>query len=294
MGPDVRHLLRFLRVPVLRYLDWSWPTSPQRPVAARRPFTTIAVVSLLNHVGRTTLCANFAAALGRAGWRAAAFDLDPRATLTAQLSKRPEVREIGFESHDEPASAGLVHWVGHDVGFVPFGQHPAATMELLSSECDVVVLDVPAGDNPTLHQALAEADEVVVVLRPDAESVHAVPTTEALLGRHRMRSWHRAAARYVVNGLDARRGADRESLAALRDLLGGRLCEPPIQEDRAAREALALGRFVDEQAPASQTVRDIAVIAREVIAAEAPSRGDHAQRTPVRPEKVAAKHVRAR
>jgi cellulose synthase operon protein YhjQ len=294
MGPDVRHLLRLLRVPAFRYRDWGWAASRRRPIAARRPFTTIAVVSVLQHVGRTTLCANFAAALGRAGWRAAAFDLDPRATLTTHLSKRPEVREIGFESHDEPASAGLVHWVGQDVGFVPFGQHPAATMELLASECDVVVLDIPAGDNPTLQQAIAEADEVVVVLRPDAESLQAIRPTEALLSKHRMRSWRRAPARFVVNGLDARRGADRESLMVLRDLLGRRLLEPPIQEDRAAREALSLARFVYEQAPASQTVRDIAEIAREVIAAEAPSRGDHAQRTSVRPDKVPAKHVRAR
>jgi cellulose biosynthesis protein BcsQ len=294
MGPDVRHLLRFLRVPAFLYRDWSWSTSPERSVAAERGFTSIAVVSLLQHVGRSTLCANFAKALGRAGWRAAALDLDPRGTLGASLSKRPEIREIGFEPHEESASAGLVHWVGPDVGFVPYGQHPATSLDLLSSECDVAILDVPAGPGSALQQALAEADEVVVVLRPDHESVEAVRPTEALLQQHRMRSWHRATARYVVNGLDARRASDRASLATLRELLGARLLEPAIQEDRAAREALPLGRFIDEQAPASQTAEDVAEIAGQVIAAEAPSQRDRAQRTKVRSGKVPAKHVRAR
>jgi chromosome partitioning protein len=294
MGPDVRQLLRFLPVPAFHYRDWGWPAPPERPAVQRQAFTTVAVVSLLPHVGRTTLCANLAAALAQRGWRAAACDLDPRGTLGSHLSRRPEVREIGFEPHDEPASAGLVHWVGQDIGFVPSGQHPAASMEQVAAECDVAVLDVPAGVGPTLQQAISLADEVVVVLRPDAESVEAVRPTEALLQRHRMRSRRRAAARYVVNGLDARRAADRKSLSTLRGLLGARLLEPPIQEDRAAREALALGRFIVEQAPASQTLQDIAEIARQVIAAEAPSHRDRAQRQPVRPGKVPAKHVRAR
>src|SRR5207249_709844 len=47
MGPDVRHLLRLLRVPEFRYRDWSWSTSPKRPVVPSRPFTTVALVSLL-------------------------------------------------------------------------------------------------------------------------------------------------------------------------------------------------------------------------------------------------------
>lgn len=294
MGPDVRHLLRFLRVPALHFRDLSWPARPERAPVHRGAFTTVAVVSLLPHVGRTTLCANLAAALAQRGWRAAACDLDPRGTLGSHLSKRPEVREIGFEPHDEPASAGLVHWVGQDVGFVPFGQHPAASMEQLAAECDVAVLDVPAGIGPTLQQAISEADEVVVAVRPDAESVEAVRPTEALLERHRMRSLRRAPARYVVNGLDARRAGDREALSALRGLLGARMLEPPVQEDRAAREALALGRFIVEQAPASQTLQDIAEIARQIIAAEAPPHRDRAHRQPVRPGKVPAKHVRAR
>ena len=293
MGPDVRQLLRFLRVPEFRYRDRSWPASPKRPVAASRPFTTVALVSLLRHVGRTTLCVNLAAALGRAGWRAAAFDLDPQGTLATCLAKRPEIREIGFDAQDEPASAGVVHWIDQDVGFVPFGQQPAFSVDLLAAECDVAIVDVPAGRGPALQQALSDADELVVVLRPDAESVQAVRPTEALLARQRQ-SWHRGNGRYVVNGFDARRTADRRSLAALRDLLGARLLEPPIQEDRAVRDALALGRFIDEQAPASQTAHDVAEIARQVIGAEAPARRDHAQREPVRTGKVPAKHARAR
>jgi cellulose biosynthesis protein BcsQ len=291
MGPDVRHLLRFLRVPGFRYRDWGWPELQWRSGAPpRRAFTTIAVVSLLPGVGRTTLCANLAARLAQRGLRSAAFDLDPRGTLGAQLAKRPG---IALERPDDPGPARLVRWVAENVGFVPSGNDPALAMELLAAECDVAVLDVPAGISLTLQQALSEADELVVVLRADPESVQAVRPTEALLARHRMKSWRRTGARYVVNRFDARRRTDRESLAALRELLGPRLLHPPIQEDRAVGDALRLGRFIDEQAPASQVVGDIAEIARQVIRADrALQRSDRRRSRPVRRSKVRAKNAR--
>lgn len=288
MGPDVRHLLQFLRVPSFRYRDWSWPASPRQPATvSERPFTSVAVVSLLPRVGRTTLCANLAAALARRGFRAAAVDLDPRATLGTALSRRTEVREI--ELHDD-AGPGLVHWVGQDVGFVPFGPQLASSLPALGAECDVAFLDVGTGNGSTLRQALTAVDEIVAALRPDAESVDAVRPTEALLEQHHVR----ARARYVVNGFDARRRADRDSLARLRELLGPRLLDPPVQEDRAAREALGHGRFLDEQAPASQTAEDVAEIGRQVIAAETPPPRDHARRQTVRPGKVPIRNVRSR
>jgi cellulose biosynthesis protein BcsQ len=291
MGPDVRHLLRFLRVPGFRYFDWSWPELRTRSgVAPRRAFTTVAVVSLLPGVGRTTLCANFAAALAQGGLRAAAFDLDPHAALGTQLAARPGTP---VDHIDDPGAARLVRWVAENVGFVPFGREPALAMELLAAECDVAVLDVPAGISLTLQQALSEADEVVVVLRADRESVDSVRPTEALLARHRMKSWRRTGARYVINRFDARRSSDRESLAALRDLLGTRLLSPPVQDDRAVPTALPLGRFITEQAPASRVVRDIAELARQLMRAEGPlHRSDRATSKPVRRRKVRAKHVR--
>jgi cellulose synthase operon protein YhjQ len=289
MGPDVRHLLQFLRVPSFRYRDWSWFTSPRQPADVQeRAFTSVAVVSLLPRVGRTTLCANLAAALARRGFRAVAVDLDPKTTLGSSLSKRTEIREIGFDANDP--DAGLVHWVGQDVGFVPFGPQLASFVQTLPAECDVAFLDVGAGSGPTLQQALFAADEVLVVLRPDAENVDALRPTEALLEQHRVR----ASARYVINGFDARRAADRDTVSRLRELLGARLLDPPVQEDRAAREALGLGRFLDEQAPASQTAHDVVEISRQVIAAQTPPPRDHPRRPTVRPEKPPGKNVRSR
>jgi chromosome partitioning protein len=259
-------------------------------VAPRRAFTTVAVVSLLPGVGRTTLCANLADALARRGLRAAAFDLDPRAALGTQFAARAGAPP---ERIDDPGPARLVRWVAENVGYVPFGRDPAMAMEQLAAECDVAVLDVPAGISVTLQQALSEADEVLVVLRADRESVDAVRPTEALVSRHRMKSWRRTGARYVVNRFDARRSADRESLAALRALLGSRLLAPPIQEDRAVPDALPLGCFIIEQAPASQVVQDVAELARQVMRADVPpQRGDRAASKPVRRRKVPATNAR--
>jgi len=186
---DVRNLLRLLRVPGFGYRDFVAPGAPApvRTRDRREGLATVALVSLVPEVGRTTLCANLRDALSRAGARVGAVDLDPRATLTAAF--------------------------GAD------GQEPAACIEQLASERDLLLLDT---GSPPPEDVLVEADDVIVVARADARSLQAVAPMEELLVRTRMRSWRRSRARWLVNAFDARRRSDRECLAALRRTLGTR------------------------------------------------------------------------
>jgi len=229
LSPDVRNLLRHLRVSDLVYRDFASPGWAPRRTERRQRFVTVALVSLVPSVGRTALCANLAAALGRRAVRAALADVDPRSTLATRF---------GADGRDAPSC-----------------------IDRLENERDVLLVDTGA---PPPHDALAEADEVLVVARPDAASLASVAAMEALLLRTRMRSWRKSRARWVVNAFDGRRKADRESLAALRRQLGDRVLGTVVQEDRALRDAFAAGRLVHEVAPGSQVVADLDALAQEI------------------------------
>ena len=192
-------------------------------------------------VGRTALCANLARAIEEQGGRAATVDVDPRAVLASTF--------------------------GAD------GRDPSACIEQLAAERDVLLVD---SGTPPPEDVLSEADELLVVARPDAGSLSAVPQMEALLVRTRMRSWRKPRARWLVNAFDGRRRADREALAALRRGLGARVLQTVIQEDRALSDAFAAGFVVHDAAPGSQVAADLEALAQELqIAGRARER--HAQ-----------------
>lgn len=245
LSPDVRQLVRSLHVAKFRYRDFAArPSAPSRLERAGAP-AIVALVSVVPGTGRTTLAANLTRAFARRGWRSAAFGLDPKADLDRHFG--PALEE-----------SGLVRWRSRDVGYVPFGRHPALALDALGAECDAILVDTPLLPG---QDALTEADEVLVVCAADGASCLAVPRMEDLLAQSRMRAWRRTPARYVVNRFDARRPADREALATLRRALGPRLLHPPVHED--AR--LARGGLVFEAAPDSQVAADLAALARALL-----------------------------
>ncbi|TMB06892.1 MAG: ParA family protein, partial [Deltaproteobacteria bacterium] len=83
MTPDVRNLLRHLRVPGLAYRDFgaAAPGSIRR-TQQRQGLVTVGLVSLVAGVGRTALCTNLVRAFARQGTRAGVIDVDPQGTLT--------------------------------------------------------------------------------------------------------------------------------------------------------------------------------------------------------------------
>jgi cellulose biosynthesis protein BcsQ len=230
LTPDVRNLLRQLRVPGLAYRDFGAAASSSiRRTEYRQGLTTVALVSLVPSVGRTALCANLVRAFERGGARAGAVDVDPRAVLTQSFSAE--------------------------------GNEPSACIERLSAERDVLLVDT---GSPPPADVLSEADELLVVARADAASLAAVGPMEALLVRTRMRSWRKPRARWLVNAFDGRRRPDRDVLAALRRALGARVLGTVVQEDRALRDAFSARRLVYDVAPGSQVAADLDALAREL------------------------------
>ena len=230
MTPDVRNLLRHLRVPGLAYRDFG-AASPGsiRRTERRQGLMTVALVSLVPSVGRTALCANLVAAFSRAGARAGAVDVDPKGTLSASFGSE--------------------------------GRDPSACIERLAMDRDALLVDT---GSPPPSDVLSEADELLVVARADPASLAAVAPMEALLVRTRMRSWRKPRARWLINAFDGRRRTDRESLAQMRRTLGARVLEIVVQEDRALRDAFLARKLVHDTAPASQVVADLDALAREL------------------------------
>jgi len=187
MTRDVQHLLRTLDVPRFRYRDFHGARR-ERPAPHRA--LTLAVTAVARGAGRTIIAANLAEALSRKRLRVSVFSLDPE-------SARPPSGRFAA---------------------VAFGAPPERR------SIDVALLDLPLQASAA---PLADADEVVVVVRPGEE----IDSLESALMRLRP-AWRRAPARYLLNQFDAVVAEHREVLRSLRARLGPRLLEPPVHFER--------------------------------------------------------------
>lgn len=227
MASDVRRLLRTLHLQAFNYRDFTAARrSPGRRPGRDGPLS-IALVSLVPSVGRTTICANLRESFLRRGISAAAIDLGESGRLTA-----------GYGSE------------GRDTG---------ALWDALAS-FRVVLLDT---ETPA-DEVVAEADEVLVVVRAATAVRSPLDGAEALLARTRP-GWTRPRGRFLINAYDARRERDRGVAEALRKRFGTRVMQTFVHEDAAVRDATSTSQLVADVAPASQVVHDLAAISRELI-----------------------------
>lgn len=239
---------------------------------------TIALMSLKGGTGKTTVTANLASALARADHACLAVDADPQDALGLHFGMAP------------CGGAGLLSSVvaaveGAEVPYVPFGRCPPAALpeveatlaadpgwlarrieSVAPSGCRAVLVDTPAGATVWTRQAVAAADLVLVVLLPDAASFATLPAVDELCASHA-----RGEVFFLVNQVDARRRLGRDTLAALRGVLGERLLPVQITADEAVREALGLQGTVLGTAPASRAVADLSALAGWVAEHSAPA-----------------------
>jgi cellulose biosynthesis protein BcsQ len=227
LAPDVRNLLRLLGMQGVSYREFGAAAAFPRQRRRQKGPLSIALVSPMPAAGRTTLCANLAWAFTHRGLRAATIDLTPSRRLSELYGAN-----------------------GHDTG---------ALWDALAA-CDVAVLDTASASD----EVLAEADEVVVVMRPEAAALAALGATEALLTRNRP-GWTRPRGRYLVNAYDARRAAHRAVASALRARLGSRVISVAIQHDAGVALAADSGRLAADAAPSSQVVADLMAVSRELV-----------------------------
>lgn len=251
----------------------------------------VAVVSPKGGVGKTTLTANLADALGRAGYQTLAVDLDPQNALQFHLSRDAvDANGLAVASLARKPWSGAVR-AGHGkVHVLPFGfladrhrmllesrlappRNPAQWLDNgLNSlrdtigEPDVVLVDTPPGPSVYQQAATGVADLILVVTLADAASFITVPGIDRLLRSDTHRPLpDRQRTFFVINRLNTARVLGRDVRKRLQQRLGQRLVPASVHFDAAAEEALAAQSTAVRYAPKSRAAHDFAGLAQWLL-----------------------------
>jgi cellulose synthase operon protein YhjQ len=248
---------------------------------------SIAIVSAKGGVGRTTLCANLGAALGRLGRPVLTVDMDPQNALRLHAA-------LPVDTIDGLARATLAgrDWrsacmkVGDSV-FLPHGalneadrntfeqlllnepEHLKQRLQNLQLADDALVL-IDTSTGPTLYQrmALTAANFVLVVTLPDAASYASLPTMAQSIESYCARRTDFLGSGYVINQIDNARQLGKDIVR----VMPGTLTANPfghylggIHRDESVAEALACQQLVLDYAPDAMAAVDIEACAAALI-----------------------------
>ncbi|WP_030128900.1 cellulose biosynthesis protein BcsQ [Pseudomonas sp. QTF5] len=247
----------------------------------------IAIVSANGGVGKSTVAAGLAKALGRLGGRTIAIDLDPQNALSSHLGtlkqgpgliqlKQPDA---DWNAHCQPGygdSELLPFGTGNINDRRPLKQQMLDDTDWLNQrlvsmnlgENDTVILDTPSGANVYSQQALDAADLVLVITVADAASYLALDTMAQWLETTRRRAQRH---RYVLNQQDGSRSFSRDMSLLFQRRLGSDLIRT-IRLDHQLNESLAYSRDPLQHAPDSigcQDIRSLACAVRALLLPDA-------------------------
>lgn len=246
------------------------------------PPVIVAVVNAKGGVGKTSLVANLAGWMARAGKRVLAVDLDPQGNLAhdlGYLDRTDNGRQL-FEVlrgtappmtlHD--IRPGLDVWCGgprlaRSVGMlIPRSANPLLdALTEVAGRYDVVFVDCPPALGPLIDAALLAADLLIVPVRADHASLHGL---EMIGERFReVRPSSSGAELLGVTIFDVSRRATALPAEVARSIRVGfdgghpRILSAIRRSERAAFEMRASGRIAQEYAdahPGSQSAANLA------------------------------------
>ncbi len=236
-------------------------------------------------VGRTTLVANVARELSRAGERVIALDLDAQNAMGLHFGL--DLRDaFGFLATLRYAADPRSAWRAalrsspSGVSFLPYGQvgldgavdvatslveRPemlaAAVRDMLSEPDTLVLADLPSGASPALAAVLPCTDLLVVPLRPEPASAAQLPAVKA--GRF---SGGLSVSRigFVLNRWSASSGLGAQIGETLRQHVGDHLLGT-VRDDDSVAEALAAQRLVGDVTPRPAVAQDLTQLASRVL-----------------------------
>jgi chromosome partitioning protein len=123
---------------------------------------TILILSAKGGSSKTSLSRELAVAGSLAGRQVAMADLDPQKGLTGWYGRREETGKPPF--------------------IVPF--IPGQDLSMLASAADELIIDLPPGLPSYVASLIAQADAVLVPVRPSPDDLATAPAVAALLGGH--------------------------------------------------------------------------------------------------------------
>ena len=250
------------------------PKTPSAQIDAH----VIAVISAKGGVGKSTLSAALATAIRLPDGLTVAIDLDPQNALQHLLNVSPDVAGMAAASLTGDNWHTLLATGSGDTSLLRHGaQTPderraleryldndpqwlvrqIARMELGAN--DVVILDVPGGDERMLQQALNAATQVLAVVTADAACYLTLDQLDARLASvandEPMPAWD-----FVINRFDESRSFSCDMAQVITRRLGDRLLGV-VHQDPALDEALAFGHNPLQAPGAGRGVQDLRTLA---------------------------------
>ncbi len=247
--------------------------------------TLICFASPKGGVGKTTLAANIAYELARAGQRVIALDLDPQNALrlhfgislndtagfTSQLTQRPDWRAY---VRDTSLGVSLLPYGSSAMDSaialsVAVGQAPALLQDpiddILSSPDICLLVDTPPGPSSLLAALLSRTNLLITVLLVDATSISLIPALEQGNSYGAGPTAGKGAAMgFILNQFDPRTRLGGIIADAATRHLGDRLLGT-IYRDAAVAEAVAAQKVVANYAPDSKARQDIAATSYAIL-----------------------------
>jgi len=231
-------------------------------------------------VGKTTTVANLAVGLAQKGVRTLVIDMDPQADVTfTLLAQRPQEAGGGFIP---PTTHSLL--IGHytlaqtilpaprypGLSIVPansdladaslrLAQSPTRLRRLLldlpAEAFDVILIDTGKGLDPLAVNALAAADEVVVILTPGRLELDAIARMRehvALVREEVLQGADHPAIYGILLTLADPYSITRDTLARIRKEFPDQLLRSVIPKNNDLQKAVGRACSVFEVAPASK------------------------------------------
>ncbi|MBU6518932.1 cellulose synthase operon protein YhjQ [Pantoea sp. B270] len=242
----------------------------------------VCVCSPKGGVGKTTMAANLAWSLARAGSKVLAIDFDVQNALRLHFGV-PLHDSRGFVARSEEQAdwSQSILTTGSNIFVMPYGEVTEAQRErfehnlahdahflkrgldtVLNYPDLVIIADFPPGPGPALKAMQALADMHLVVMLADTASVALLPQIE----NHRMIGQplnNQHGHYFVLNQSDNRRNISREVTAFMQQRLGDNLLGV-VHRDESVAEANASQQSIYDFSPASAAAFDIELVAKRV------------------------------
>lgn len=242
----------------------------------------ICVCSPKGGVGKTTIAANLAWTLARAGNRVLALDFDVQNALRLHFGvPLTDGRGYAAQAAESADWSQFVLSAGSNLFVLPYGEVSEAQRwaldecltrdehfltrglsALLNYPGLIIVADFPAGPSPALKAVSRMADLHLVTLQADTASLSLLPYVEnnRLIGE----VLNQKAGQYVlINQSDTRRQLSRDVTMLIEERLGEKVLGV-IHRDESVSEANASQQAILDFNPASAAAFDIELVARRI------------------------------